>query len=325
MGSFSILNNISGLAARNDLSTNNVHLAQALLRLSSGKRMNSGADDAAGLQIADTLRGNVYALNQAVRNASDAVAVAQLADGALAEIGNLLIRAVTLAQESASQTVDSTGRASLHGEYLEIQGEIARIAEHTNFNGVKIFSTSGFNGNLSVFVGDISSVSSISVAISTITTSGRTVSDIRNQNLATVDLTTPGSAATSVTTIRNGLRGAAAMRADIGAGINRLQSAISVLQSQSLNTQAAESVIRDANLAEETARLARYQLLAASGIAALAQANLGSSLVLGLLNSTASTPYEFAAGSEQSKATWSLTNQSPFSLPFPSSDDDKSR
>src|SRR5512136_457049 len=134
MGSFSILNNVSGLSSQNQLNLNNVNLSRTLLRLSSGKRINSGADDAAGLQIADSLRANTAALDQAVRNANAGIGVAQIADGALSEINNLLTRAVTLAEEAATESVDSTGRASLNAEFAQIQGEIARIATQTNFN-----------------------------------------------------------------------------------------------------------------------------------------------------------------------------------------------
>src|SRR5262245_17377528 len=133
MGSFSILNSVSRLNAQNQLNINNVSLNRTLLRLSSGRRINSGADDAAGLQIADSLRANIHALHQAVRNANDGISVAQIADGSLQEISNLLTRAVTLAEESATETVDSTGRASLNAEFAQIQGEISRIAGQTNF------------------------------------------------------------------------------------------------------------------------------------------------------------------------------------------------
>jgi len=284
MGSFSILNNISGLNAQNQLNINNVNLSRTLMRLSSGKRINSGADDAAGLQIADSLRANAQALNQAVRNANDGISVSQIADGALQEINNLLTRSVTLANEAATETVDSTGRASLHNEFTAIQAEIARIATQTNFNGVGVFTTGGINGSLSVYVGDLTGSSSISVTIATITTSSNgTVTAIGNQNLAGINLTTQDNAATSLTTIKNALNGVSNMRAGIGAGINRLQSAVAVLQTQSQNTQSAESSIRDANVAEEVANLTKYQILAQSGIAALAQANSNSQTVLSLL------------------------------------------
>ena len=284
MGSFSILNNISGLNAQNQLNINNVNLTRTLLRLSSGKRINSGADDAAGLQIADSLRANTYALNQAVRNANDGIGVSQIADGALQEVTNLLTRAVTLAEESATETVDSTGRASLHAEFTQIQAEIARIADKTNFNGVSIFGTSGLDGSLSVFVGDISSSSSISVTIGAITTSGATVTGFNGGNsIAAVDLTSQSNAAAALTSIKGALSAVSNMRAGIGAGINRLQSAVAVLQTQAQNTQSAESSIRDANIAEEVANLTKYQILAQSGIAALAQANSNSQSVLSLL------------------------------------------
>jgi flagellin len=283
MGSFSILNNVSGVNAQNQLNLNNVNLSRTLMRLSSGKRINSGADDAAGLQIADSLRANTYALNQAVRNANDGISVSQIADGALQEINNLLTRSVTLAEESATETVDSVGRASLNNEFSAIQAEIARISQQTNFNGYGIFTTGGVNGSLSVYVGDLTGASSRSVTIGSITTSGNTVTSLASQNLAGISLTTQDNAASSLTTIKNALNGVSNMRASIGAGINRLQSAVAVLQTQSQNTQSAESSIRDANVAEEVANLTKYQILAQSGIAALAQANSASQTVLSLL------------------------------------------
>jgi len=284
MGAFSILNNITGLNAQNALNINSVSMSQTLLRLSSGKRVNSGADDAAGLQIADSLKANTRALDQAVRNANDGVGVSQIADGALQEVSNLLTRAVTLSEEAATETTDSTGRASLASEFSQIQGEIARIATQTNFNGVGIFTTTGINGSLSVFVGDTSNASSISVTINTITVSGSTVTAIgTGNNLTGVDLTTQLGAVTALTTIKNALATVSASRAAIGSGINRLQAAVSVLQTQSQNTQAAESIIRDANVAQEVANLTKFQILAQSGMSALAQANAQSQNVLALL------------------------------------------
>jgi flagellin len=283
MGAFSILNNIAALNAQNQLNINNGNLSRTFLRLSSGKRINSGADDAAGLQIADSLRANVRALDQAVRNATDGISLAQIADGALEEISNILTRAVTLAEESATETTDSVGRVSLNREYEHIQGEIARIVEQTNFNGVALFTTAGINGSVAIFVGDTTSASSISVTLNTITTVGSTVTNLGNQNLSGVDLTTATGAASALTTIKNALSSVSSNRAEVGAGINRLQAAISVLQNQSQNTQAADSTIRDANIAQEVSNLTKYQILAQSGLAALAQANTNSQIVLSLL------------------------------------------
>ena len=242
MGSFSILNNVAGLNAQNQLSINNLNLSKTLLRLSSGKRINSGADDAAGLQIADSLRANVKALDQAVRNANDGIGVAQIADGALQEVSNLLTRAVTLAEEAATGTVDATGRASLDAEFKEIHGEIARIAVSSNFNGVGIFTPApaGLNGSLSVFVGDIAAISSIAVTINMISTDGSVVTSLGSENLTQVRLTDRLSAVSALTSIKNALAAVSKGRASIGSGINRLQAAVAILQTQSQNTQAAE-------------------------------------------------------------------------------------
>jgi flagellin len=284
MGTFSILNNISALYAQNQLTATNVNLTQSITRLSSGKRINTGADDAAGLMIADTLRANVKALDQAVRNANDCLSVGQIADGALGEISNLLTRSVTLAEEAATQTVDSTGRSAIDMEFTQIEAEIARIANQTNFGGVSLFTTGGMNGQLSVFVGDIFGSSSIAVTIRTITaaTDG-TVTLLGTQNLTTVDLTTQDGARSALTVIRQAIIDVANDRGTIGAGMNRLQSAVSVMQSQSINTGAAESTIRDANMAKEVSNLTKYQILSQTGSAALSQANAQSQSILSLL------------------------------------------
>jgi flagellin len=289
MGSFSILNNISGLNAQNQLNVNNVNLGRTLMRLSSGKRINSGADDAAGLQIADSLRANTYALDQAVRNANDGISVSQIADGALQEMGNLLARGITLAEEASTDTVDSSGRASLNAEFTQINAELARIATQANFNGFSIFGTGGVNGSLKVFVGDISGKSSISVNINTITVSSNTVKYMKADgttamaDLTSISLSDVGGAQSALTNIKSAVSAVSSIRASIGSGINRLQSAVAVLQNQSTNTQAAESTIRDANVAQEVANLTKQQILAQTGIAALAQANSNGQSVLSLL------------------------------------------
>jgi flagellin len=298
MGSFSILNNASSLNAQNQLNANNAVLSRSMLRLSSGKRVNSGADDAAGLQIADSLRANTYALNQAARNANDAIGVCQIADGALQETTSLLTRSVTLAEEAATGTVDSQGRASLQAEYRQLNMEIARIATKTNFNGTSIFEWgSGFNGCISTFVGDTTESSTIDVNVDSIAThdagwfwgseySGQTacchIGD--SDYLCLVDLaSSQESAADGLATIKSAINVVSNMRGEIGAGMNRLQTSISVLQTQSQNTLAAESYIRDANIAEEVSNMTKCQILSQSGMAALGQANSNTQSVLSLL------------------------------------------
>jgi flagellin len=139
------------------------------------------------------------------------------------------------------------------------------------------------NGSLSVFVGDIFGSSSIAVTIDTITASGDTVTNIGGQDLSGIDLTTQTGATSALTVIRNALIATANQRATIGAGLNRLQSAASVMQSQSLNTQSAESTIRDANMAAEISNMTKYKILSQTGVAALSQANASSQSILSLL------------------------------------------
>lgn len=286
MGNFSLLNNIAAIYSQNQLGITNNSLTKTITRIASGKRINSGADDAAGLMIADSLRANVLALDQSVRNASDGISICQIADGALQEITNILTRTITLAEEAATETVDATGRAALQAEYTQIQAEVSRIAASTNFNGVKLFTAAGLvDGFLSVYVGDIFDSSSIEVAIDSITTVGETVTDLGGVNLSTIDLTTQPGAVNSLPAIRDALIAVAGMRATIGVGSNRLLSAVSVMESMSLNTQSAESTIRDANMAQEISNLTKFQILAQTGTAALAQANASKQTILSLMNS----------------------------------------
>ncbi|MDR1728410.1 MAG: flagellin [Acidobacteriota bacterium] len=296
MGSFSILNNIAAINGQNQLNVNNVNMSRTLNRLSSGKRINTGADDAAGLQIADSLRANVQALNQASRNANDGISLLQIADGALQEITTILTRCVTLAEEAATETVDAGGRSALNQEFSLLRDEIQRISLATNFNGGLLFNgniAGGGDANLDVFVGDISNAnilgaSTISVTIGAINIAafGDNAVDLTALNLETPatggDLTTSG-AAQALIDLKDVLNTVSTMRGSIGAGMNRLQAAVSVISTQSTNTLSAESSVRDANIAEEISNMTKYQILAQSGIAALAQANSNSQTVLSLL------------------------------------------
>ena len=174
----------------------------------------------------------------------------------------------------------------MHAEFDQIQAEIARIAAQTNFNGVKLFTTAdegGLDGSLSVFVGDIFDSSSIAVTIDMIKTNGETVTDLGGLDLSQVDLKTQQGAQAALGIIRDALIETANSRATIGAGLNRLQSAVLVMQSQSLNTRSAESTIRDANMATEISNLTKYQILSQTGVAALSQANASGQSILSLL------------------------------------------
>src|SRR6185312_3504293 len=139
----SVLNNIASLAAQNQLTITNSNLQKSLFQLSSGSRINTGADDAAGLAIADGLHANITALTQSARNATDGVGQLQVADGSLAQVTTLLNRAVTLATESSTSTVSQGQRDSIQAEYGQIKAEIDRIGTSTTFNGVAVFQGAG--------------------------------------------------------------------------------------------------------------------------------------------------------------------------------------
>jgi len=159
----SVLNNITSLAAQNQLSITNSNLQKSLFQLSSGSRINSGADDAAGLAIADGLQANITALTQSARNANDGVGKLQVADGSLAQVTTLLNRAVTLATEAATGTVSDSQRSALDAEYTAIKAEIDRIGSKTNYNGGQVFTATTMN----VFLSDASAASNSTIGVTT--------------------------------------------------------------------------------------------------------------------------------------------------------------
>ena len=275
----SVLNNISSLQSQNQLNATAVNMNRTLFRLSSGLRITTGADDAAGLSIADGLRGQVRALNQATRNANDGISYLQVADGALNEVSNLLTRAVTLAEESANGTLSATQRDSVELEFQQIYAEINRIGTNTKFNGASVFSGTATD----IFVGDTSNTSTISFTVRSL--AATSIADGSGSNAANVSglsLSTASGASSALSTLSTAISNVASQRAVLGAASNRLSSAVSVIASQAQNLQAAESQIRDANMAEEVAAMTRYQILNQTGIAALAQANQSAQSVLSL-------------------------------------------
>src|SRR5215471_931142 len=162
--SFSILNNIASLEAQNQLSNTQTNLQKTLFQLSSGSRINSGADDAAGLAISNGLQANITALSQSANNANGGVGALQVADGALSQVTTLLNRAVTLATESSTGTVSSSQRTALNAEFTQIKAEIDRIGSTTTFNGTSVFTAT----TTSIFLSDASSTSQIGVTVGTV-------------------------------------------------------------------------------------------------------------------------------------------------------------
>lgn len=184
----SILNNIASIAAQNQLSITNSSLNTALLQLSSGSRINTGADDAAGLAVADGLQANVTALTQSARNASDGVGNLQVADGSLAQVTTLLNRAVTLATEASTGTISNTQRTALDTEFTAIKAEIDSIGANTNYNGTQVFNAAPLN----IFLSDSGSSSTISTTTGALSSLGIGLGANANNTLSAIANPTVG-------------------------------------------------------------------------------------------------------------------------------------
>jgi flagellin len=262
MASFSVVSNIASANAQANLSTNNIGLQRTLNRLSSGYRINYSGDDAAGLAVANGYRSDQAVISQGIRNANDGLSTLQIKDGALNNISTLLDRLATLASQSASAGF-SGNRATLDSEFSAIVGEIDRESSVAGLSAVQ---------NFSVFVGSGSTV-------------GGTIGEVSSTSLALggISIGTDTLAKSAVTVITAAVGTLGGVQGSIGTLENRLAYAVALGQSQVVNIKAAESRIRDANVAEESANMTRYSILNQSGIAVLAQANQSSSAVLALL------------------------------------------
>lgn len=273
----SILNNITALSAQRNLSMSNQGLSTTVTRLSTGLRINQAKDDAAGLSIANKLRMDVRILNQAVRNANDGISIIQTADNALNEVSSLLTRAAQLAEEAASDTSgadSSSSKTALDNEYQAILTEINRMGATLKFNNTQLFSGSAqFDIKVGSGASTTISVSSAN-GLGTLSASALTLSgDMKTKAAATTEQAAISAAMSTISTYRG----------QLGAVQARLETTISTLSVSAENIQAAESNIRDADIAAEVVNLTKFQILQQSGVAALAQANAASQNVLALL------------------------------------------
>jgi flagellin len=280
--SLSILNNISALGAQDQLSMTQTSLNRTLQELSSGSRINSGADDAAGLAIANGLQANVTALTQSVQNATGGVGMLQVADGALSQITSLLNRAVTLATESATGTVSNSQRTALQAEFASIQTEIDNIGTKTTYNGQAIF---GAAASLTVYMSDSTTAgtTTISTTLGTVNQSNLGTNGGSAVSIASDNLSTATAAQAALTDINNAIAGIASLRGTLGASSNQLQAAATVMNNQIQNLTSAEDGITAADMGSVTADLSKYSILQQTGIAALQQSNQMQQSVLKLL------------------------------------------
>jgi len=271
----SINTNIMSLNAQRNLNTSQASLSVSLQRLSSGLRINSASDDAAGLAISSGLTSQINGLNQATRNANDGISLAQTADGALSQISNILQRMSQLAVEAATATVGTSQRTDINAEVTQLKTQIGQIASKTNFNGVNLLSGSNASG----FVLQIGANQGDTI---TLTISGVTLSKLSISGL-TVSGATGSAAASAITAISNALEKINTNRANLGAIVNRLGYVVSLNQITSNNLSAANSQIQDTDFAAETANLTKNNILQQAGTAILAQANSIPQNVLSLL------------------------------------------
>lgn len=270
----------------NTLTSHYGNLSNSVQRLSTGLRINSAADDAAGLAIRELMRTDIAALQQGVRNANDAISLIQTADGALAVIDEKLIRMKELAEQAATGTYDSTQRLMIESEYQAMASEITRIANATDFNGIHLL-----NGNLSSDTHNGSDLTATGkmkihfgsmndsaedyyyIQIGTSTASALGVGNQADKTSAAYTVSTQEAAQKALVGLNDAVVSKDKIRAHLGALQNRLENTISNLTTQSQNLQAAESRISDVDVATEMTAFVRNQILTQSAVAMLSQAN----------------------------------------------------
>ena len=281
----------------NTLTSHYGNLQTSVQRLSTGLRINSAADDAAGLAIRELMRTDIAALQQGVRNANDAISLIQTADGALAVIDEKLVRMKELAEQAATGTYDSTQRLMIESEYQAMASEITRIANATDFNGVKLL-----DGNLSSDTHDGSGMTSTGkmkihfgtmndsaedyyyIQIGTSTASALGVGKQATTGSAAYTVSTQEAAQKPLVGLNDAVVSKDKIRAHLGALQNRLENTISNLTTQSENLQAAESRISDVDVATEMTAFVRNQILTQSAVAMLSQANSMPQMALSLIS-----------------------------------------
>ncbi|MCB2076684.1 MAG: flagellin FliC [Novosphingobium sp.] len=267
--------NISAMKAANSSTSADRMLGTAMERLSSGKRINGAKDDAAGLAIATKMTADVRAMNQGVRNANDGIALAQTAEGALNEVSNMMQRVRELAVQSKSGTYSADDRGYMDAEVDQLQAQMDDILTNTKFNGVTLFSkTSGTDVTVAIATG--------AATTDSVTLTSKGIDGTKLTTTA-LDVTDATKAATTITNIDAAIKDVNAARATLGAGQNRLESAVNNLTTNATNLSDARSRIQDTDYSAETTALAKAQILSQASTAMISQANQSQQNVLSLL------------------------------------------
>ena len=269
-----IQTNYAALSAQKNLGTNQKLLAGSFARLSSGYRVNSAADDAAGLAISESMKSQIRSYTVAQRNASDAQSMSQTAEGALGDVHDIMGRMRELAMQASNGDLGSTDRGYVATEFKSLQAEVTRIQGSAKFNGKQLINataaTTTFQVGLNNTASDQIKVTFGGVKLTTITA-------------AATDVSTATGALNALATIDTAIENVSTARSNFGTAMNRMDFATSNIQTMQLNITAANSRIRDVDVASETANLSRNQVLTQAGTAVLAQANQIPQLALSLI------------------------------------------
>jgi len=279
----SINTNIASINAQRNLSSSQMSLSTSMQRLSSGLRINTAKDDAAGLSIAERMNAQVRGMNVAIRNSNDGISLAQTADGALAQVSNSLQRMRELAVQARNSTNSSSDKDSLNKEFGQLQSEITRVLGGTAFNGKHILGADATTLNFQVGA-NTTTDDTVSITTTDMATADTTMTTVTNTSSAVIDSSaTSGAIGTVIDNIDKAIDDVNDTRATFGATQSRFDSIISNLQSGVENQTAARSRIMDADFATETANMSRANVLQQAGTAMIAQANQQPQQVLSLL------------------------------------------
>lgn len=268
--------NIASINAQRNLSAVTARLNSSFSRLSTGLRITTAADDAAGLAISERLRAQIRSLDQANRNANDGVSLAQAAEGALDEVSGILIRLRELSIQASNGTVSDSDKNTLQQEFVQLRDEINRISRSTEFAGINLLDGSSSTVAFQVGFGTAAAVNQISVSLSPVLST--------SLSLNTLDIGSAGNTSLAIGQIDTAINTVSALRGRLGAIQNRLNSTVRNLSLQVENISAANSRIRDVDVAFETSRLTRNSILQQAAIAILAQTNAQPQAALALLS-----------------------------------------
>ncbi|MBX3040107.1 MAG: flagellin FliC [Bdellovibrionaceae bacterium] len=272
-----ISTNVSALNAQKNLYMTQINANKSMARLASGQRINQAADDAAGLAISENLKGLIRGLRQANRNANDGISLVQIAEGSLNEVSNMLIRLRELGVQAASDTIGDTERKFLDVEYQQLKSEIQRVTESTQYNGFDLLNGTG--GVIDIQVGVQNDAFKDRISFN----AGAANATVEALGLVAESLASKQGAQQSLGIVDEALTSVNAIRANFGAMQNRLQSTSNNLLIYDENMSAANSRIRDTDVAAESSEMARNNILIQAGVSTLAQANQIPQLALKLL------------------------------------------